>query len=101
MDDLQGSFKKDLANLANEMFTLVSESEATQARYRILRFNDEILSRVSKHSKEHFEQILEMIDDYEAYCDQHPNYQNSKCVMAIENIKAVYAKACKDNDFAG
>lgn len=89
LKSMREGFKEDLGQLYKEVVILISESDATQARYRILRFNDEVLEH-RKHSREHFDQILEMIDNYETYCDHHPNYENSKCVHAIENIRTVY-----------
>ena len=67
------------------------ESRATTCRYRILRFDDEVRHR-NKHTKEHFDQILEDIKAYEDYCEGHPHYENSKAKMAIKNIKRVYDK---------
>lgn len=76
----------------------ISEHEATTCRYRILRFNDEILHD-QKHSKEHFDQILEDITRYEKFCDEHPEYENNKAVLAIENIKRVYKKCSDESTF--
>ena len=42
----------------------IGQSEATTCRYRILRFNDEILHE-QRHTKEHFDQILDDITRYE------------------------------------
>lgn len=55
----------------------IGQSEATTCRYRILRFNDEILHE-QRHTKEHFDQILDDITRYEKYCDEHPEYENNK-----------------------
>ena len=69
-----------------------------QARQRILRFSDEILCG-NRHSKEHFDEILEDIDLYEDYCDEHEDYENNKAVLAISTIKEVYQKCSKEHDF--
>lgn len=61
----------------------------TTCRYRILRFDDEIRHN-DKHSREHFDQVIDDINEYEIYCVQHPDYKNNKAMMAIENIKDVY-----------
>lgn len=76
----------------------VGESTAVNARYRILRFDDELLHDV-KHSKEHFDQILYDIDTYEKYCDDHPDFKNNLAVMAIRHITEVYQKCSRDNLF--
>ena len=76
----------------------VGESSAVTSRYRILRFDDEILHEV-KHSKEHFDQILLDIDVYEKFCDEHPYFKNNLAVMAIKHIKTVYEKCSRENSF--
>ena len=45
-----------------EIMDKLNESEATDARYRILRFDDEIRHHV-KHTEEHFNQIMDDIDE--------------------------------------
>jgi uncharacterized protein YllA (UPF0747 family) len=70
------------------------EDRATTYRYRILRFDDEV-RHDAKHTKEHFDQILEDIKEYETYCDNHPDFRNNRAVFAIENIERVY-KMCRD-----
>ncbi len=82
----------------NELAKMIAENEATTCRYRILRFNDEILHD-QKHTKEHFDQILDDITRYEQFCTDHPDYENNKAVMAIKNIKRVYEKCSDDNTF--
>lgn len=90
----QAKTSKQLERLA----TLISENEATASRYRILRFNDEILHE-QKHTKEHFDQILDDITRYEKYCEEHPEYENNKAVLAIENVERVYKKCSDENLF--
>lgn len=82
-----------------EIMDKLNESEATDARYRIIRFDDEIRHRVVRHTEEHFNQILSDIDEYERYCSTHPDYKNSKAVMAIENVRRTYEKCRKENSF--
>lgn len=74
------------------------EEKVRNARQRILRFSDEVLLN-QRHSKEHFEQVLEDIDTYEKYCDTHPKYENSKAIFAIDAIKKVYATCLEEKDF--
>ena len=69
-----------------------------QARQRILRFNDEILFG-KRHSKEHFDEILEDIDLYEKYCYEHKEYENNKAVLAIATIREVYKDCMQTHDF--
>ena len=60
-----------------------------QVRQRVLRFNDEILMG-KRHTKEHFDEILEDIDIYEKYCASHPDYKNNRANLAIHTIKDTY-----------
>lgn len=87
--------------LQSEMSMMKEEQEkdkADNARYRILRFNDEVLQG-KKHSQEHFNQVLMMISGYEHYATEHPSYPNGQAVAAIENIKRVYQKCVTENSF--
>ena len=74
------------------------EQNAVNARSRILRFGDEVLCN-QRHTKEHFEQILLDIDDYEQYTSLHPNFRNNKTVITSKRIKEIYEKQLADNDF--
>ena len=90
-----------VSQLTKEVDILKKEEElerARQARQRILRFNDEILFN-KRHSKEHFDEILDDIDTYEAYCEAHEDYENNKAVLAISTIREVYKECLKDHDF--
>ena len=75
-----------------------AEREATQCRSRILRFGDEILHGVL-HSHEHYLQILLDIDEYEEYCDAHPDYRNNVAVATIKHIKKKYQQHLNDDSF--
>ena len=81
-----------------EMHLKSSRDNATTCRYRIIRFNDELLNN-KLHTKEHFDQILDDIDDYEDYCKQDPAYKNSKAVMAIRHIQQVYQRCNEEGTF--
>lgn len=99
-DDMQSVCKKiDL--IQNEMIDMKTErarDRADAARYNILRFNDEVLHG-TKHTKEHFEQVLSDTDNYEKYCREDPDYPNSKAVGAIKNIRAQYEKCSMEGTF--
>ena len=87
--------------LSKEVDALKKDEElerARQARQRILRFNDEILFE-KRHSKEHFDEILDDIDTYEEYCRTHEDYENNKAVLAIATIREVYKDCLKTHDF--
>ena len=92
--DKMDKLENDVAEVKKE----VAESSAVTSRYRILRFDDEILHEV-RHTKEHFDQILLDIDVYEGFCDEHPDFKNNLAVMAIKHIKEIYAKCSRENSF--
>ena len=97
INDLGG--KLDTANKAlEELKKENGENKASTCRYRILRFDDEIRHN-EKHTKEHFDQILEDITEYERYCETHPAYENNKAVMAICNIKRIYQQCESEGTF--
>jgi hypothetical protein len=74
------------------------EQEAINCRIRILRFSDEIRRGV-RHSQESFDQTLSDITKYKKYCNDHPDFENEKTVVASERIKKAYDKCMDDNDF--
>jgi len=76
----------------------LEESAAINCRVRILQFSDEI-RRGMKHSQESFNQVLSDIDDYERYCEDHPEFENNKTVRAKEKILVVYDTCMDKNDF--
>lgn len=99
--DIQEKFNTMFSNLDKKIDKLQCSSDQGMAytwRYRILRFNDEILHG-QKHSKEHFDQILEDVQNYENYCIENPKFQNNKAVFAIRNIKNVYQKCTDEGSF--
>jgi len=73
----------------SEMEERDKEQEAKNARIRILRFGDECRHKVW-HSEEHFDQIIEDIDNYETYCAEHPEFKNNKATLTISHIKEAY-----------
>ena len=99
------NLSKELHNQINDLSGQVDDLEVAlelervrNARQRILRFNDEILFD-KKHSKEHFDEILDDITLYEHYCAEHKDYENNKAVLAISTIKQVYAECMITHDF--
>ena len=100
MEQVQ-DLKTNVNSLQTEVQQIQKEAElerARQARQRILRFSDEILFN-KRHSKEHFDEILDDINTYEEYCRMHEDYENNKAVLAIATIKEVYQQCVKTHDF--
>lgn len=79
----------------------LDEHELTKAdtnRQRILRFADEMYDN-KYHSKESFDDILDKIKEYDAYCDSHPEYVNQKTVIAKKVINDQYEECLKKHTF--
>jgi hypothetical protein len=88
----------DVMARLEEHIRIDDERDADMHRYRILRFNTEILHKV-RHTEEEFNEILYSIKRYERYCDDHPEYENNRAVLAIENIERVYKECMATHDF--
>lgn len=87
-----------IVEIVTEVSERVDTNNATNARTRILRFDDELINGVH-HSREYFQQTLEEIDTYEKYCAKHPNYKNNACTLAIEHIRKVYLSLLDKGEF--
>ena len=88
----------ELLEKFNELNYKVDCNKADDCRRIILNFNGEI-KRGIHHDEEQFNEVIRLIDKYETFCRDNPNYPNNKAVLAIENIKNVYKKAYSKNDF--
>lgn len=74
------------------------ESEAKSARVRILRFGDE-LYQGKRHSKEHFENILADITEYDQYCREHPEFKNERTKVTESVILKKYQECTEKRSF--
>ena len=81
-----------------EIRTQQDEHSAKDSRMRILRFGDELLHG-ENHSKDHFDQILDDVNRYEVYCNEHPNFVNNMTRMTIAQIKSEYQARLSANTF--
>ena len=95
-----GEFQKDTRAQLDEHIRLDDERNADLHRVYILRFNREILRENIPHTREDFVEVLSEIDFYERYCKEHPEYENNRAVMAIQNIKRTYSEKLENHDFA-
>lgn len=87
-----------LENSVESLNNKVDENGAKTARARILRFGDEIIHGV-RHSKEHFDDILDDMTDYEHYCREHPEFKNDKTKLTSALIADTYKECLKKHDF--
>ena len=88
----------DVMAKLEEHIRVDDERDADMHRYRLLRYNTELLRKI-RHTKEEFDEILYSITCYERYCVDHPKYENNRAVLAIENIKRVYKECLETSDF--
>ena len=78
----------------------VDKNEAKRARTQILRFGDELLYQPEvRHTKEHFDEILEQCDLYNDYCGLHPMFSNSRTMQTQEHIQEVYKMCIREHKF--
>ena len=82
----------------NEHIKSDAESDAKQARRRIIVFADEC-RRGLRHSSEHFDSVLDDITFYRQYCDEHPKFRNEKAAHSIKYIDDVYDQTKRENAF--
>ena len=99
VDDVKRA-QRDTRKALDEHIQSDDERNADTLRMRILHFNNELL-RGDRHTREDFIEILAVIDAYEQYCKNHPNYRNNRAVFAIKNIGEVYADRLRKRDFLG
>lgn len=96
-----GSVKKEVKCIKTDVSDIreeAKEREATNRRTRILEFGDEILHEID-YSKEHWDQILLDITEYENYCDDHIHYMNNVAKATIKHIKNMYQKHLQEDSF--
>ena len=80
------------------------QKNATEERFirldrsAIIKFADEI-SRKLEHSSEAFDDILEAIDRYDKYCNNHSDFKNSKTTLSAKLIKDTYERCRSEHKF--
>ena len=86
------SFKKQLEALDKKVEDLknhVDESEIKTTRIKILRFADEIfMGKI--HSYDAYKEVLHAINEYQLYCNEHPDFVNNMAECSIAEIKKAY-----------
>ena len=83
----------------DEHIRIDDERNADAHRVQILRFNRELLQDNIPHTQEDFIEALSEIDFYERYCKEHPEYENNRAVLAIQNIERVYSEMLERHNF--
>lgn len=98
---VNGEVLEEVVRLKEEIDKLrdaEDERNAKLARIRILHFGDELLHEV-RHSKEHFDEILQAITEYNKYCDDHPNFKNHMTEATTSHILNTYEKCMEEHSF--
>lgn len=104
ISELRGELKTvqlDLDGVRQEIKQVKSEAEegrVLERRVRILRFADEVTHGM-KHSKDHFQQLMEDGKVYKAYVEKHKDFTNGITEPAIQLIEDTYYARLKKNDF--
>lgn len=96
-DECKATLKRIEAKL-DAHITSDKEDAIKQGRSQFLIFADE-LSRGVMHSKEHFEAVIELVDDYDRYCKTHPDFPNSKARAAEKLIRETYQDRLTKGDW--
>ena len=89
---------EDLDKKLDAHIKMEEDDKMRQARLRIIRFNDELVEG-RPHSESYFEDILDDVDTYEAYCAKHPDFKNNRGAAAMKNVKEVYDKVKRKGGF--
>lgn len=94
----QAESMKEIDAKTDELAERIDRKDAEDARNHILRFGDEIKNGI-RHSEEYFNQILDDMTKYEAYCRTHPEFKNEKTAATEKVIRKVWQKCVEENDF--
>ena len=101
VDSMEQTFNSKVDNLEQKIEKMDQDDKlqrAKDARTRVLRFGDELIHDV-RHTKEHFDDVLRDITEYEIYCDEHPKFENDQMHITAEHIKETYHKCLKEHSF--
>lgn len=89
---------KEIDNKVHKLDSRVDENSTIQARFRIIRFGDEVSHGIN-HSREHFKQIFVDITSYNNYCYLHPEFQNDMTKITSKRIEDDYTERDKTDNF--
>ena len=85
-----------LTNLRNA----VDERDAKRDRETILDFGDDLIFDPDRrHSKDRFDNVVQHITEYNAYCDTHPEFKNNMTEATTKLILTTYEKCMKEHLF--
>lgn len=87
-----------LESKVTELSYAVGEQNAKNARAKILRFGDELMHG-RRHSKDHFDEILLCITEYQQYCHDHPDFKNHMTETTTKYILTAYEHCMTEHSF--
>ena len=97
LNELYSQFN-ELKNSFDSHLKEDKEDEMDQKRRNIINFSSEV-SRGVPHTEEQYNQILEDIDEYVKFCNETPDYPNTKAEASIEHIRQTYIHHVEKHDF--
>lgn len=90
---LNHDIKKQLDTLQDDLTTHKVDSW----RHEILTFANSCMNH-EKHTKEEFDHVIEIHDDYEAYIKKN-NIKNGRVKANYAYIQKIYMRCCENNSF--
>lgn len=101
-NQLNKDLKSEIAEIKTNQTKLSKSFESHKLesqRYEILDFANSCMNHI-KHTKEEFDHIIEVHDDYDKYVTVN-KISNGKVKLAYEYIEDIYHKCLVDNSFLG
>lgn len=89
-----------LAAQVTKLQNSVDESAAKLAREKILEFGDDLIYQPERrHSKDRFDDVVQHITEYDAYCAAHPEFKNHMTESTTKLILSTYEKCMTEHSF--
>lgn len=76
-----------------------AQREAKRCRMQIVEFGDKLLEGKVR-SKDHFDTIILVCEEYERYCKEHPDFRNGVTTDTIKVIHEEYIRLWRDHAFS-
>ena len=89
-----------LAAHVTKLQNSVDESAAKLAREKILEFGDDLIYQPERrHSKDRFDDVVQHITEYDAYCATHPEFKNHMTETTTKLIISTYERCMVEHSF--
>ena len=91
---------KSVGDEVKKLQKTVSENDAKRDRESILEFGDELIYNPERrHSKDRFDNVMQHIREYNAYCAEHPDFKNNMTETTTKLILTTYEKCMTEHSF--